>query len=162
MEKALESGVLKFTLIYFIVLVFLHNIFGIFGIYHSVWWTDDLMHFLGGAWLASLFFYIFKIKNKAIESKSNFLTQIILALGFVVLIGVFWEFYEFLADVYLYKTHSLTLSFDPLLLFDTLGDLFLDLCGGLIFSWVFINFLNRNTLGFFKKTSSVELEQVIK
>lgn len=96
------------------------------------------MHLIGGVAAAALFFYFFSERNKIIEPDRNFLLNLIISLSFVALIGVLWEFYEYLADVYLFIKHPLYLVYDQTNLSDTMKDLFNDLLGGLAFSLVFL------------------------
>lgn len=125
-----------------LILIF-HFFASIFNWYRSIPWLDIPMHLIGGVATAALFFYLFSEKYKIIDSNRNFSLIIILSLSFLALIGVLWEFYEYLADVYLFAKHPLYLVYDRTNLPDLMKDLFDDLLGGLVFS-----------LAFFKKPSS--------
>ncbi len=59
------------------------------------------------------------------------LFSLFLVLGFVALVGIAWEWYEFIFDVY---ASRVSVQFRPLQmgLMDTMGDLFCDLAGGAI------------------------------
>jgi hypothetical protein len=96
------------------------------------------MHLIGGVAAAALFFYLFLEKYKIIDPNRNFSLIIILSLSFVALIGVLWEFYEYLADVYIFAKHPLYLVYDRTNLPDVIKDLFNDLLGGLALSLVFL------------------------
>lgn len=76
------------------------------------WWFDNLMHFLGGVMVASLFFSFFKNRH------ANW----VMIISFVALIGLFWEFYEYWNDRF-WLANQMKLD-------DTLSDLFFDLLGG--------------------------------
>ncbi len=88
------------------------------------WWVDMLLHFLGGVMAASIFFILAESKFPLIELPGGFWAGILATVSFVALIGVFWEFYEYLLDYFLY-VHQMTLS-------DTLSDLVFDLLGGIL------------------------------
>lgn len=92
----------------------------------SFWWFDDVLHFSGGFWLASIFEYLIYRLELAVINR-HFWVKLILGLGFVVLIGVLWEFHEYLADIYLRS------AFFQSSIKDTVSDLALDLLGGLLF-----------------------------
>ncbi|OGY63819.1 MAG: hypothetical protein A3J53_00695 [Candidatus Harrisonbacteria bacterium RIFCSPHIGHO2_02_FULL_40_20] len=85
-------------------------------------WIDRVAHFAGGFWAAVLFLYIFR-EYSELKRFSEFLESWILVLvftlGFVALIGVLWEVFEF-------TTHNIgTLG-------DTIEDLSLDLVGAAV------------------------------
>ena len=96
------------------------------GWHETIWWFDDLLHFLGGFWVAALFGYL--INRWGLTSIDNkFWLKLLLGLGFVALVGILWEFHEFIADWFLQK---------PLMqegIGDTMSDLFFDLLGGSVF-----------------------------
>ena len=111
-----------------ILVIFLANLFGLYyGWYLTIWWYDIPMHIAGGVWIAFLFFYIFEERNKIIVEQS-FLAKVLFALGFVALLGVLWEFYEYLSDVFILKQYQF--GGEPRGVLDTLEDLFNDLVGG--------------------------------
>lgn len=97
-----------------------------FNIYSSIWWFDIPMHFMGGAWVALLFFRIFIdiIDKKSLYSLFEISKLVILAIAFAVMIGVFWEFFEFIAS----RIFNMYLQGD---LIDTMTDLLMDTIGGL-------------------------------
>lgn len=57
----------------------------------------------------------------------KFLMDVAAILAFVALIGVFWEFFEFISDFLIKSKHSGLFQAGAA---DTLGDLFFDLVGG--------------------------------
>ncbi len=86
------------------------------------------MHFLGGFWVAMVFI---TLNLKFAIKLPNYLITALMVLSFVALIGVFWEFYEFLYDVFISsRGYS---GFLQLGAADMIGDLFFDLLGGSIF-----------------------------
>ena len=137
----------------FLAGIFAHNLFGRLGWYDSAWWLDDVMHTLGGAWVA-FFFLIFLIKGDNYSNLSSAWKTFIITLGFAALVGVLWEFYEYLKDVYIFNKHPLASAPDPLLLPDTLLDLFNDLVGGAITFVVFYIFSRRNRLAPYQNSDS--------
>ena len=62
---------------------------------------------------------------------ANSFILLVLVLSFVALVGVFWEFYEFLYDV-LISSRGYS-GFAQLSAADTIGDLFFDLIGASVF-----------------------------
>lgn len=85
-----------------------------------------IFHFLGGALMAILFLNFFENHAEFYSFKFNWLAVLVLALGFVALAGLLWEFYEFGLDFFFPE-----LAAQPSLE-DTMTDLFLDLVGGLV------------------------------
>lgn len=120
------------TLIYVILAIF---IFGnILDWYNDFLWLDDLSHFLGGVWVAGLFIYLMRRWRVAAIIECRFWLQLLLGLGFVSLVAVFWEFFEFIGDWYIEK------PFLQLSLPDTLSDLFFALIGSLLFFVIYFIF----------------------
>ena len=93
----------------------------------SIWWFDDVLHFLGGFWIAGLFVYLVNRSGLTIIN-DKFWLKLLLGLGFVALVGVLWEFHEFIADWFAQK--PIMQNEGPA---DTITDLFLDLLGGFFF-----------------------------
>jgi len=104
----------KFVLSLLVILILGQVIWLNFGLSArpSFWWFDNLTHFLGGVMVASLFFSFF----------NNRPANWIVVISFVALIGLSWEFYEYLNDRF-WLTNTMELN-------DTLSDLFFDLLGG--------------------------------
>ena len=94
--------------------------------YPQIPWLDSPLHFLGGIWVAAFFFWFF---NEGKIKIPNFLWKAVLAISFVALIGVLWEFAEFtflnslVAKIFGAQELAPSLS-------DTITDLALDLLGG--------------------------------
>ena len=128
----------KFILSSLIFILAFHFLAGFLSWYHAIWWLDIPMHLIGGAWVASLFFYLFNNCWKILPPKGRFFPTLILCLGFVALVGVLWEFYEYLADVFINKTHPFFIVNDTKLLFDTLKDILNDLIGGVFVAIIFL------------------------
>jgi len=119
-----------------LILVFAVVIFGIhipataFGWYYALSWLDIPMHILGGAWLGLIFYYIFRIRKPELGAKNNW-SFFVFGLGFVMLVGVVWEFYEFFFDVFIFKKYPLMAS-PPDVHFDTMLDLLDDIIGAAV------------------------------
>ena len=119
------------TIRFLAALLILIAIFHYIGLAERLYWAfpwyDIVMHIAGGFWTGLLFFYIFEERFQFYSSRTNPLITFALVLGFAALIGVLWEFYEYLADVFILKKHPLTAQQGSV--FDTLLDLFNDLVG---------------------------------
>lgn len=96
--------------------------------YGTVWWIDIPLHLLGGAFIGVLFVYLVAVRRD-ILGKTDALSFLVLGVGFVALIGILWEFYEFWADVWFLKKYALN-EFPGWIHADTLKDLLNDLIGG--------------------------------
>ena len=124
------------TLKYFLVaLVLLIAI-----LYHAVLWiyvtpqnpapplVDVVLHALGGLWLAAAaVYYLYHLKGTGGQLK--FWEIMVVVLGFVALIGVFWEFYEYFGNLY---ARVLQEPVD-----DTLSDLAAELISAVLFVAVY-------------------------
>ena len=123
---------LKIIVYFLIAFLFLHIFATIYHLYWLFPWFDIPMHFLGGFLLAIIFFYFWRFAHISIgtgvSSVPNVFVALVLTLGFVALIGVFWEFYEFLRDFYLLTGGKISVFQNSFA--DTVKDLFFDLVGG--------------------------------
>lgn len=97
-------------ILYFIV--FLDILAKIFYWYYTIWWFDILMHFLGGVFIFFLLSYLFYNKRK-----------ILFLLVGVLVIGLFWEVFEFIFNN---RIGGMVFEWG-----DTLFDLVFDALGGI-------------------------------
>ena len=139
MIRVLSSPVL---LLAFLFVIFILHIFA----FSSNWYwdfdgLDSVYHFIGGSWSALLFFYIFFKRERIFSITSYPWTTAIFALGFVALIGVGWEFFEFGFD-YIFAEYE-TVRKAQLGVYDIMVDLFSDLIGGAMISLIFIRASRR-------------------
>lgn len=140
---------LKVLLTSLAVIMVAHGI-GVFrNWYWAIWWYDIPMHLAGGAWAALVFFYLaeekWNIVPRAYAGKKGVIMIFVLALGFTALLGIGWEFFEYLYDVFVAKRHGFFFAEQGLT--DTMGDFVNDLAGG--FSMVAVRL-------FFRRKGSVD------
>ncbi len=118
---------LKFIIGLFVFILIIHGLAVINSWYWTYKWIDMPMHFLGGFWLGIIFLYFI---NPSLEIKNHkFLVMMILIVSFAVFVGVLWEFFEFLSDVFISSKVYLAAAQQGT--GDTMSDLFFDLLGGL-------------------------------
>jgi len=99
--------------------------------------TSPIFHFLGGAAMAMLFLNFWESRPELYSFKTNFLIVLALSVSFSALVGVLWEHFEFLLDIFFGARGILPIAQTTLA--DTMADLFLDLAGGAgIAVWYFI------------------------
>jgi hypothetical protein len=98
--------------------------------YWSLAWIDIVLHVLGGAWVAFVFFYVQSKCAPSLLRTTPFLFSLVLIAGFVMLVGVVWEWFEFGFDVFFAQERAEWRA--QLGLVDTMGDLFADLVGGVV------------------------------
>lgn len=121
-----------------LVAIFVFNIFGLyFGWYFQYFWFDTTLHFLGGFFMAMLmanYLSEYFISKKALKN-------ILIIVGATMLIGVVWEFAEYIANQILiepfYKYFGVRAYFMGDL-DDTVNDLMMDVLGGLAYALIFI------------------------
>lgn len=121
MEKKIVSLGLFIAIIHSVAM--LNNWYWRFG------WIDMPMHFLGGVFAGMVFVWLFRKFMGYLDLRDKFLVSTILLLGFVTLVGVFWEFYEFIYDLFISPREWN--AFTQQGIQDTMGDLFFDILGGL-------------------------------
>lgn len=125
---------LNFPLIYVLttLLILLHIFFLILGnyYYYKIWWADIFLHISGGFLIGMfiLWFLFNRVNPFFLKEKIPFYLTILSVLGFAALLGVLWEFFEFILDkITGYKSYSAAVM--QANLEDTLSDLFFDLFG---------------------------------
>lgn len=113
------------------VAVFPSEWFGLFRIH----FFDKVLHLSGGI-ISAWFFLIFFRKELGATSK---LRAIIIIVSIVSLVGVFWEFSEYISSVYVSQIMPAIARYMYIGdLTDTLGDILFDLTGGLSFTILYI------------------------
>ncbi len=124
--------------------LFVHVIALGMGLYASVDWFDVPMHFFGGYAIALLALAVWnwigdlvEIRSKTVSANpyARLVLEGVFVVGFVMIIGVAWEWYEFLFDQFATSLVRELGVAQPGLA-DTMDDLFNDFVGG-IAAWVF-------------------------
>ena len=113
----------------FLVSTFVVNLVGLYYQWYLVYpWFDQVLHFLGGFFIAML---MANYLNDYFVNK-NTLKNLLIIVGVTVFIGVAWEFVEYIANqtliepVYIYfKVHAYFMGD----LDDTVSDLLMDILG---------------------------------
>ena len=133
-----------YFLLIFIILIFGGHILSLaVGEYYKIWWADIVLHFFGGFWLGLLaLWFIFNSGKFPFPTEKAPLYILILAvLSFAALIGVLWEFFEFILDeITGYKSYSAVVAIENFE--DTIADLFFDIFGAFL-SGVFLKFRKK-------------------
>ncbi|NOY35652.1 MAG: hypothetical protein GXP44_01885 [bacterium] len=134
-----------------IVFIFLLHSFALYYfLYWRVSWFDNVMHFLGGAWLALVTAYFVFFSKKAGSIRLPIPVFLLTAVSFAALVGVGWELFEFCVDFLTGK--GAAVGFNQVGLQDTMGDLFFDLLGGLVAGLVFIRYFKKHKPEYESKT----------
>lgn len=97
--------------------------------------TSPWMHLAGGFSMGLFFLYFWEQNLRLPDSGKNFLFFLIAVTAFATLIGVLWEFAEFLYDK-LFPEIAALFPTQPSPA-DTMVDLFLDFLGGLLVSFFY-------------------------
>ncbi|MDO8523268.1 MAG: hypothetical protein Q7S12_03245 [bacterium] len=114
----------------FILLILLFGAWVIglnYGLFFLIKWLDIPFHFFGGFSVYVLWRAFGKGLNAEIAGLRKFFFLFLAGIGFVMFIGVFWEFFEFILDRFIMHTGFTYLSG---VYEDTLSDLLLDFFGG--------------------------------
>ncbi len=114
-----------------LIAVFPSEWFGWFRIY----FFDKVLHLSGGiisAWFFSIFF------RKELGATPKF-KAVIIVVSISSLVGVFWEFSEYISSVYVSQIAPVIAHYMYIGdLTDTLGDILFDLIGGWVFALLYI------------------------
>lgn len=127
--------------IIFLVIIFFSNLVGMYLGMYSYWWFDMTHHFLGGFFVAMLMtYYLADILEPRISGyELRPLKKYLLIAGAVSLVGVIWEFYEYVASQILIKPIYDNLGIRIYFmgdLDDTINDLLMDVLGAIAFIFV--------------------------
>ena len=128
-----------------LVAIFIINALGLYyGWYHNSFWFDMTLHFLGGFFMAML---MANYLSDYLVNK-NFLKNMLIIVGTTVLMGVVWEFCEYLANLILspiiYNLFAVKTYFMGDL-DDTINDLLMDVVGAGLFSLILHLFWSRKS-----------------
>lgn len=119
MKSIFESP--RFIFLFLLLILISWGIVLYFRLYYIFWWLDMAHHFLGGLWLVLFFKFLFK----RLGADPGFLKL----LGTVAVVGILWEFAEFVWDRFIWRSGFTYLAGTYE---DTLSDLFFDLIGGVV------------------------------
>ncbi len=119
-----------------IATVFVFHAFGVYGLY-GFWQPYDMpMHFAGGVAMGILALALWDAAIKNVTFTTNrpwvrrlFFTSCV--LGFVALVGIGWEWFEFSFDQWVIPTRP-DWGLAQMGMADTMSDFFFDLLGGLL------------------------------
>ena len=86
----------------FIVLLLIAHVFAVFFGWYSISLVDFFMHFLGGIWSALFFGLLYKhfISAHLHHHFSEKIKMLIIIISFASLLGIGWEFHEFILSEY--------------------------------------------------------------
>ncbi len=120
-----QERLLKVLLIVIWTLALLHMTAESYHLYWTFKWLDTVTHFIGGVWvgLAGIWLWYFSGYFKEMRMPDKKLLSVVLFSG--ILIGVFWEFFEYI--VRYFAGNGLPDNY----IFDTSVDLFMDIAGSL-------------------------------
>lgn len=131
----------KKILIAFLVFLFVFQTASIiFSLYWRFPWIDNLTHFWGGATagMGMIWWTFYSAKVSPATKGLPKIYTFVAILGFVAIVGIFWEFYELIVDRLITKNNYIAiLQFGGLI--DTMKDLFVDLLGGSVAILKFLN-----------------------
>lgn len=105
-----------------VVIAVLHTVATIYFWYWRFFWFDILMHFLGGLWVALMFFWLLQIVNKSSLEIKTVKKSVLAAVLCAFMVGIFWEIFENVSGVAFVLHQNYV--------FDTLKDLGMDMLGG--------------------------------
>lgn len=108
---------------YLLGIVAVHYLFFFTDWYQSYYVFDMAMHCAAGAWLGAFGGYFFFARGRLVATSSVYAALTI--LGFAALVGVLWEFHEFIFDLCITDPSRIMQTSVA----DTMSDLFFDLLG---------------------------------
>jgi len=112
-----------------IAIALIHSVAVFYNWYWRFLWIDVPMHFLGGVLAAIIFIWLCEKFPGHFNLSRNFFITALAVLSFTALVGVLWEFSEFVYDVIISSRGWGALAGQGAR--DMIEDLFFDLLGGL-------------------------------
>ncbi|OIO49657.1 MAG: hypothetical protein AUJ39_00625 [Parcubacteria group bacterium CG1_02_42_13] len=112
-----------------IAIALIHSVAVFYNWYWRFLWIDVPMHFLGGVLAAIIFIWLCEKLPGHFNLSRNFFITALAVLSFTALVGVLWEFSEFVYDVIISSRGWGALAGQGAR--DMIEDLFFDLLGGL-------------------------------
>jgi len=112
-----------------IAIALIHSVAVFYNWYWRFLWIDVPMHFLGGVLAAIIFIWLCEKLPGHFGLSRNFFITALAVLSFTALVGVLWEFSEFVYDVIISSRGWGALAGQGAR--DMIEDLFFDLLGGL-------------------------------
>lgn len=103
------------------------------GIFFRLYWTipnyDTFTHLLGGFWVAMMAAYV--VDRYASHVKLTGIVRALFLIGIAAAVGIGWEWYEFLADTFIFHRHWIQDT-----VADTMFDLGADVVGAAAYALV--------------------------
>ena len=125
--------IIKFLLLLFLgcLIVLASFLFGWYSDLTSLfsWWVANSFHFLGGIYAFFFVKFVFNATRRYHKTETDFLMKIIVFAGGALIMGVLWEWYEF---VFIYHYGNGVFGLLPksiTIYYDTMTDLMFDLLG---------------------------------
>jgi len=117
MNRKVYFGIL---LLLILLIAITHNIATEHYLYWKYLWSDLVVHFFSGLWIAlvGLGIFVFSKKEKA-GIKTIILSTIVLSLS----LGILWEVFEYSVGI---------ISFSKWYVPDTISDIIMDMIGGIV------------------------------
>jgi membrane associated rhomboid family serine protease len=106
--------------LWILLIAVFHNIATAYYIYWSYEWSDLVVHFLSGLWIALVGFWLFRFWKEE-TFKFSVKKILLVTLVFAALVGVFWEIFEYAIGIVEYSSKYTT---------DTILDILMDILGG--------------------------------
>ena len=108
-----------------LVMAFLHISAALYtNAYMDFWWYDVLLHFIGGLWVASTFFWLYYEGGFAKKPKYTLANFFLFTLGATIVVGIAWEIFEYIFGLtYILPGESYSI--------DTICDMGMDIIGSL-------------------------------
>jgi len=136
-----KTSYILFNLSICIFILIIQALAGCYFWYWSIKWLDIFMHILGGVFIGSISLYLYYYSGYIAPKHFSHLSSLFVALSGTALIGIFWEFFEYVVDEYITVSGWLLLEGGVK---DLLSDLFNDLLGSAVASIIFISIWKKD------------------
>ena len=111
-----------------------HNVATAHYIYWNFRWSDMVVHFFGGLWIALTSFWVCRFWIQGGNREYTLMEIVFVTVGVAFLVGVLWEVFEFSMDI---------VSYSSLYVADTISDILMDVLGSIFALYVVLKLENR-------------------
>ncbi len=89
----MPKKLLWYSLLSALIVAVLHFISIQFYFYWTIWWIDNVMHFLGGLTIGFVTFLFFRLRY-SLGLNANLKSLFIIVIPAVIIVGIGWEVFE--------------------------------------------------------------------
>ena len=108
-----------------------HNVAMARYLYWRYSWSDSVVHFFAGIWVALSFYWFYRFWFQTKKIKFSLKEILFMTLGSALTVGALWEIFEYMTGIVVYSSKYIP---------DTISDLCMDIVGGIIGYFIVVGY----------------------